>query len=123
MKCVDAEEMCCGFERVAEKELFGKWQLVEQKIGIGPPGEWTDVDDGNIYEFRRDNSFTYTENPSCPGGSFEVKNDTLVLHYNCIEINKTWDYRMVEFDESSMTLTPASVYCTEGCSFRYKKIQ
>lgn len=123
MKCVDAEEICCGFERVADKELFGKWQLVEQKIGIGPPGEWMDGDDGHTYTFNRDYSFADSENPSCPGGSFEIKGDTLMLHYKCIEGNKTWDYRMVEFDGSSMTLEPASVFCIEGCSFRYQKLQ
>ena len=119
--CVDKDDLCCGLQ---QDRLVGKWRLVEQKVGIGPPGEWEDVTDGEILEFNSDYSFHKSQNPYCTTGSFSVDGDELTLDYNCLEYDVTWEFRVIEFKQSYITISPlAPTLCTEGCLSRYKKIE
>jgi hypothetical protein len=119
--CVKNDDLCCGLENGKSYDaLIGKWQLVEQKIGIGPPGEWKDVDNGEQFEFFSDLTFSSTT-PTCASGTFILEDN--ILKFYCGGEKSLRDFTIVKFTGSSMTLTPASVICTEGCLFRYEKIQ
>jgi hypothetical protein len=102
------------------ESLIGKWQLVEQKIGIGPPGEWKEVHNGEQCEFFSDLTFS-SSIPDCSSGTFSLEDN--LLKFYCGGEKSLRDFIIVEFNGASITLTPASAICIEGCLFRYKKIQ
>lgn len=106
---------------VKQASLIGKWKLVEQKVGIGPPGEWADVEDGGIFEFNFDKSFVDSSNPYCITGTYEINNDTLTLNFDCLEYNLSLEFLLREFTSSSFMMSPTTFMCTEGCTFRYER--
>jgi hypothetical protein len=118
--CAKNDDLCCGLENSESYDaLIGKWQLVEQKVGIGPPGEWKDVYNGEQFEFFSDLTFSSTTT-DCSSGTFGVGDN--ILKFYCAD-ESVMDFKIVEFTPSSIILTPTSVICTEGCLYRYEKIQ
>ena len=102
--------------------LAGEWQLKEQKIGYGPPGEWEDVENGKIIEFTS-GTFKGLDNfnSSCDSGTYEIKDDELLLTYTCGDQNDSFVYSVI-LEGTSMIISPRTVICIEGCEYRYQKI-
>lgn len=112
---------CGDEEELTSTSLVGKWQLVQQKVGIGPPGEWVDISGGQIYEFKTDGTFTISEHHLCTTGEYEMKNDSLVLKNDCLE-DSTERIFSIEMHSSHFTISPIyPAMCTEGCFYRYEK--
>ena len=65
---------CRDGEELTSNSLVGKWQLVQQNISTGSAGEWINVSDGQIYDFKTDGSFTVSDDPLCTMGYYEVTN-------------------------------------------------
>ena len=105
-----------------QESMLGQWQLVEQKISPGGPAKWVDVDDGAIFTFLENGSFTISEDPHCTSGSYIASAETLTLNFNCPEYNIPFDFFMVEISTTSFTISPRTVTCVEECLSKYKKI-
>jgi hypothetical protein len=114
---------CSEEEKLTSSALVGKWQLVEQKVGIGPPGEWTNVKDGAIYEFKTDGTFSISDHPLCTMGTYEVQPESLVLKNDCQEYTTEWIFS-VKMNGSYFLISPTyPTMCTEGCLYKYKKVE
>lgn len=112
-----------GLPGIGEKEqgvsLEGNWQLTQQKIGYGPPGEWEPVQEGAIIEFKG-NQFKGLSYHSCSEGTFQLDESELTLNFGCDEAS-SFTYE-VEISNNRITLSPRTLLCFEGCEYKYVKI-
>ncbi len=105
--------------------LHGSWQLVETYISPGGETDWMEVENGDIFNFNGDGSFTRTntfENKSNSAGTYVLEGDILKLVY--IRDGKEEEENFsVQMFENTMTLSPAGPrFCIEPCLYRYKRI-
>lgn len=113
----------CAEQETSQEEKFsalvGEWQLVEAKIGIGPPGTWEPVEDGNIYKLNPDSTFSISTNPNCTSGSFSIDGNTLNLSFNCPDYNAKWSF---QYNQDGSHLFLSNLMCIEGCEYKYKRL-
>ena len=87
-----------------------------------------EVEDGVEFVFNSDGSFVSDMFTECMDGSFSVESNNLTLRYECdgfdsgIENEKDEVTYNITFESDHFVLMPTSVFCIEGCSYRYKKI-
>jgi hypothetical protein len=80
------------------------------------------VNDGAIYKFKTDGSFTISDHPLCTMGNYELNPDALVLKNDCPDYSIEWIFSF-KMSESYFTISPAyPAICTEGCLYKYKKV-
>jgi hypothetical protein len=110
------------------ESLLGNWKLVETSISSGGPQYTVAIENGEEFKFSDNGTFTSTKYSACSTGSFSTASKELILKYGCstfttnienAEGNITYQ---VTFKSDYMTLTPTSVFCSEGCNYIYKKI-
>jgi hypothetical protein len=102
-------------------EFVGAWQVVESYMGIGPPGEWQDVNDGAVYIFNADLTFSVSYGSEC-SGTYRFENDTLTLYYPCNNTTPEVKYSAVIQPDNLLRLAPINPMCIEGCGRRLRKI-
>lgn len=111
-----------------DSSILGKWKLVEAYISAGGPQYWVDVEDGTEYGFFSDATFTSDSFFDCTNGDFEIESNELNLMYNCQEIKDqfqnsegviSYDF---SFEKNFSLLTPTTVICFEGCTYKFKRI-
>lgn len=106
-------------------KILGSWLLSESYISPGGDTTWQSVDDGDIYNFKIDGTFSQVNiypGKDSRSGSFTYENDTLKLVFN-IGGEEKWQSFRVEMEEDIMTITPSGpTICFEACLFRYKKL-
>lgn len=104
--------------------IAGSWQLNGNKISIGGPlpDEFTPIENGSIFVFNLDNTYT----------SLDGSNNTLINSgvYSLVEselfltpdIEAPFSYRVTLY-ETEMILSPSGpTICIEGCPLRYIKL-
>ena len=111
-------------------DLVGTWVLTEQKVSIGGPATWSAVDQGDTVRLNDDGSFIWP-NLDCSPKLYERQDDLIQLSYDCPEDSEYADYaghvndfnhRIVSLTASSLTVTPATVMCTEECLYKYTRV-
>lgn len=106
--------------------LAGKWQLSETYINPGGATEWMDVENGSIYTFAIDATYSLMNTSEATfdeSGTYKVKKDTLEVTYELNGETKVKGFHLVMTD-TSITLFPAyPVICTEACLSRFKKLK
>tara|TARA_R110002049_G_scaffold308623_1_gene513176 strand:- start:549 stop:974 length:426 start_codon:yes stop_codon:yes gene_type:complete len=121
---------CTSNEQKANEDnfIYGKWKLVKAYISAGGPQYWVDVEDGGEYVFFSDRTFTSKSFLDCTNGDFEIESNELNLMYDCQEIkNQFQDSNGIlsydfSFKENFLLLTPTTLRCIEGCSYKFKRI-
>lgn len=103
------------------KDIVGSWQLQATKISPGGPvSEWTTVNNGPIYTFKSDYTFTLDKALNCNDntlvGTFELKAGKLFLETFCNGSAYTPVY-FIEFDFGKAIMQYDG--CIEECSYRY----
>ncbi len=115
----------CADQEPSDEEklsaLTGRWQLVEKKVGIGSRGSWQPVDEGPVYQLNTDSTFFLSEHPACVSGFFHLTGSLLFLNFECPTYDEEQTY-YYSLSTLQLTLSPATVVCTEGCQFKYKKL-
>jgi hypothetical protein len=114
----------------AEEHLItGKWKQTEAYIISGGPQYWVNIENGEEIEFFENGTFSSTRFAECVSGTFSIKENELLLKYNCRGFKPD-----AENDEGFITyklkllpdyfiLTPTSgALCIEGCSVKYHNI-
>lgn len=106
---------------VSDSPLVGTWVLAEQKVSIGGPATWQDVDAGDTIRFRADGSFVMTHR-DCSPKSYETADDLIKLTYDCPEAARvdSVNYRIVELTDGYLTLT--NPRCFEACVYKYARV-
>ncbi|MDN3668144.1 lipocalin family protein [Echinicola jeungdonensis] len=103
--------------------LLGKWQIVERTFSIGGPPQTEEVENGAIFNFKAESTFTTSGFDQCYEGTFSVDGDELTLTSLCQveEAENSIVYQM-SFQEDFMELFPIDPICIEGCSKKLKKL-
>ncbi len=108
--------------------IEGKWKLTEAYISAGGPQYWTDVEDGEEIEFQGNGSFSSDRYPECATGIFSVDDGNLTLEYNCEGFESGTEneeglitYKL-DYGKNAILLTPTSILCIEGCSYKYVRV-
>lgn len=106
----------------AAAPLVGEWQLVEQKVSIGGPATWQDVEDGDTFTLNADGTFDgFQLFSDCRTGTFESSDEELTLTYNCEDDTKPFTYFLQQEDDD-IIISPKTIICTESCEYKYRKI-
>lgn len=110
-----------------DNPILGKWQLVEASISSGGPQYWVTIENGEEFTFSSDGSFVSDRFSECTTGDFSVESNELLLNYNCNGFTTEYEnsegaitYK-ITFESNYLLLTPMSVLCIEGCSYKYKR--
>ncbi|MEC7263504.1 MAG: lipocalin family protein [Bacteroidota bacterium] len=126
MSC-DNDDDLKGFDQDAFP-IEGTWKLTEAYISAGGPQYWTDVEDGEEIEFFENGSFSSDKYEDCTTGEFSVVDGNLALDYDCdgFESGTENDEGQITFEidygKNAILLTPTSIICIEGCSYKYEKV-
>lgn len=121
--CNDTEN-----ENPNDHSILGKWKLTEAFISSGGPQYWVDVEDGEEIEFLSNSRFTSTNYPECPEGEYVLDEENLVLDFDCEDIELVAENEeglvtfRIEFKNGDFLLSPTSVICIEGCSYKYERM-
>ena len=108
--------------------ILGKWKLTAAYISSGGPQYWVDVEDGEEIEFLSDGSFTSTNYPGCTEDGYVFDGESLALHYDCEDMELVAENEeglitfRIEFKNDGFLLSPTSVICIEGCSYKYERM-
>jgi len=110
------------------KLIYGKWKLTDAYLSTGAPQYWVSVENGEELSFFYNQSFSSDRYPECSQGKFSLEGDQLSLEFKCSDFESGAEneegqitYR-ISFDKESLLLTPTSVICIEGCTYKYKRI-
>jgi len=107
-------------------KIIGSWQLVEAYISPGGAATWQPVEDGDIYNFGIDGTFSQVntyEDAHNRSGNFTYENKMLKLTF-ITDGEEKWQSFSVEMVENSMNISPTGpTICIEGCIYRYQKIK
>ncbi len=118
----EGEDITTTEELKASAPLVGEWQLVEQKVSIGGPAIWQDVENGDTFILNADNTFEgFQLFSECKTGTFETSDEELTLTYNCDDDTKPFTYALRK-DKEDIIISPKTIICTETCEYKYRKI-
>lgn len=113
---------------VSENSIIGSWKLVEAYISSGGPQYWVTIENGEEFKFLSNGIFSSNKYAECTGGNFSSEFNKLILNYDCNEFTTGFENSEgaityeITFESNYFLLTPTSVICIEGCSYKYKKI-
>lgn len=105
---------------VSNSPIVGTWVLVEQKVSIGGPATWQDVDAGDTLRFRADGSFAASQS-RCSPESYQATDSLIQLSYDCSEVSgiDSVNYRIIELTDEYLTVGNTS--CIEECVYKYTR--
>lgn len=101
-----------------DREINGKWQLIEIYDG-GSPSPVTVIDDGEIISFENDNIFSNTDF-NCTGTYSFTDSEILNIELPCQNSNIMNFTYLIE--NGLLYLTPHPNSCDEGCYNKYEKV-
>jgi len=106
-----------------DHEIIGKWQLEATKISPGGLVDWSDVTNGEIYEFKTDGKIILSKWDVCKGpinGTFFIDEDKLFLRFSCNSQSYEPNYN-IWFEDGKLIL--GFIGCIEECSYRFKPLE
>tara|TARA_R100000935_G_scaffold18989_1_gene36605 strand:+ start:164 stop:598 length:435 start_codon:yes stop_codon:yes gene_type:complete len=108
-----------------DNPIIGNWKLVEAYISSGGPQYWVNIENGEGITFTSDGLFSSNRFSECTNGEFSIELNELFLNYSCSGFTTGFEnpegaitYTMT-FESNYLLLTPTSVTCIEGCSYKY----
>jgi hypothetical protein len=105
-----------------DHEIIGKWQLEATKISPGGIVDWSEVKNGEIYEFNADGTFLLSRWEDCKApitGTFAIEEELLSIEISCSSTLYQPSYK-IRFEDSKLIL--GFIGCIEECSYRYRPI-
>ena len=113
---------------VEDNSIIGTWKLVEVYSSDGGSNpKWNKIENGYVYIFKSDNSFTSNRFSECETGSFTFSQTQLILTYNCPDFSTGIEYPAGTFIENysknngEIILKPTYLTCIEGCGYKFRK--
>ncbi|WP_445748358.1 lipocalin family protein [Polaribacter sp.] len=121
----------CSQSENNEKEnlsLIGTWKLIESYSSDGGnTPSWKTVENGYIYTFNSDGSFTSNRFSECTKGNYKITDNKLTLTFDCAGFNTGIEnspgvfIEELIYDNTNMILKPTYLTCIEGCGFKFQK--
>ena len=105
-----------------DSDIVGKWQLEATRISPGGIVDWSNIANGEIYDFLDNGTFQLSNSKECDMtsiGTYSLKEDNLALEFLCDSETRKPNY-FFWFNEGKLVL--GFIGCIEGCSYRFKKI-
>ncbi len=110
--------------------LGGTWQLKEVFIDIGDGnGTWETASNPYQYTFQTDGTYTTSRFDDCNSGKYTLRANELELDFDCNSLtigNQSFTDSIIEeitFEDDHIILKPTYVICTEGCGFKFEKVE
>jgi len=111
-----------------DSKIIGQWQLVEiYESNEGNINQWNSVDDGYLYTFNPDGTFTSSRFPECTTGIYSITDTLLTLGYDCpnfgigVERPAGTFVESYSFENNQLILVPTYMICDEGCGWKFSK--
>ncbi len=108
--------------------IEGAWKLTAAYISAGGPQYWVDVEDGEKIIFMENGSFSSDKFEDCTTGEFRVVDGSLSLDYDCEGFESGTENEegqmtfKIDYGKNAILLTPTSIICIEGCSYKYERV-
>ena len=113
-----------------DNNIIGTWKLIETYGSDGGNNpQWTLVNNGYMYTFNENGSFTSNRFSECSEGNYSISANNLTLDYSCsnfdtgIETTAGTFLEEYSFEGTNIILTPTYLTCIEGCKFKFQKIE
>ena len=112
----------------SENSIIGSWKLAEAYLSSGGPQYWVTIESGEEFKFLNNGIFSSNKYSECISGNFSTELNKLILNYDCNGFTTGFENSEgaityeITFESNYFLLTPTSVICIEGCSYKYKKI-
>lgn len=109
--------------------VIGSWLLTEIYGSDGGQGSWNGVENGFVYTFNSDMTFTSTRFSECTYGDYSVTDNLLTLKFGCEEFDTGIEnppgtfIEAMSFEGEALILSPTYMNCDEGCSYKFKRIK
>ncbi|MDD3771457.1 MAG: lipocalin family protein [Weeksellaceae bacterium] len=83
--CVLFSLLACNDDenKAPEKSITGTWKLAEVYGSDGGIGSWNEVENGFVYTFNSDMTFTSTRFSECTYGVYSIIDQLLTLKFGC----------------------------------------
>lgn len=111
-----------------QSTINGSWLLTEIYESDGIIGSWKEVENGFVYTFNNDMTFTSTRFTECTYGTYSTTNQVLTLMFGCegfdtgIENPPGTFIENMDFDGKDLILSPSYMNCDEGCGYKFVRI-
>ena len=119
----DSETMGTDLQLEISK-IAGSWQVITQSYSIGGPLIIETIEDGGIYEFVLDGTFTFknAKNVNLDFlGKYTFEEEILTLDYILFDEPVTRTLK-AQFAKDTLELVPINPMCIEGCSFTLQRL-
>ena len=113
--CISADD-----PTASDISLIGYWQHTERAYSIGAGLIVEDVIRGEIYEIRKDGTFTH-ESGGLVSGTWEITPDNVLKFIFKEEVEDRVINLNYEINNDNLILSPALVICTDGCYDKYER--
>ncbi|PCI34200.1 MAG: hypothetical protein COB60_06615 [Flavobacteriaceae bacterium] len=117
-------------EKNSDNSIVGTWKLIEVYSSDGGSNpQWKLVENGYIYTFKIDGTFTSNRFSECSIGKFELNNSNLTLRFDCngfttgIESPEGTFIENFNKKNNEIILKPTYLNCIEGCGNKFQKIK
>lgn len=112
-----------------DRKVNGQWQLIEvYESNGGSINQWNTVENGYLYTFNADGTFTSSRFSECSSGNYIVTDTLLTLEYGCpnfstgIESPAGTFIESYSFENDELILVPTYMTCDEGCGWKFSKV-
>lgn len=129
--CMFFSLAACNEDENKEQDsmVIGSWVLTEIYGSDGGQGSWNEVENGFVYTFNSNMTFTSTRFSECTYGEYSVTDNLLTLKFGCegfdtgIENPPGTFTENMSFEGEVLILSPDYMNCDEGCSYKFKRIK
>ncbi|AKA33873.1 hypothetical protein [Flagellimonas lutaonensis] len=103
---------------IGNSKIIGQWELEATRISPGDiVKEWTLVEDGEIYHFKSDGSFSRKNSSNDVSGNYGFDDDNQILTILPQENNQLRFNVQLKGDKMILGF----IGCIEECSYRYRR--
>lgn len=112
-----------------DRKIIGQWQLIEvYESNGGSINQWNSVDNGYLYTFNINGTFTSSRFSECSTGNYSITDNLLTLDYDCLNFDTGIEspagtfVESYNFENDVLILVPTYMTCDEGCGWKFSKI-
>jgi len=105
-------------------KIVGSWQIISESYSIGGPQIRVEVENGGIYNFVLDGTFTFKYEIDSAfnfSGTYKYEQEILTISYLREEEHEVRKLKAL-FDDNKVVLIPWDPICIEGCSTTLQKL-
>ncbi|MDB9874548.1 hypothetical protein OAC97_04760 [Flavobacteriaceae bacterium] len=110
-------------------KIQGQWQLIEvYESNGGNINQWNSVENGYLYTFNTDGTFTSSRFTECSTGNYSLTDTLLTIDYDCPNFNTGIEspagtfVESYSFENNELILVPTYMTCDEGCGWKFSKV-